>query len=91
MFMMQEQLPKSVSHNAAPAEPTGDLLDEIHAAEREQEFLDPLVLDGFPADEDQRRKTWLEVPRTVRAAIRRLHTMLNHKPKEVMVQIMKGA
>ena len=36
MFMMQEQLPKSVSHNAAPAEPTGDLLDEIHAAEREQ-------------------------------------------------------
>ena len=33
----------------------------------------------------------MRLPRAVRAAIRRLHQMVNHKPKAVMIQIMKGA
>ena len=60
-------------------------------AEKEQELLDSLKFDGFPQDEQARREAWLKLPRTVRASIRRLHTMLGHKPKAVMLQVMKGA
>ena len=33
----------------------------------------------------------MALPRTVRAAIRRLHISIGHKPKAVVLQIMKGA
>ena len=33
----------------------------------------------------------MKVPRAARASIRRLHTMIGHKPKAVMVQILRGA
>ena len=59
--------------------------------EQEQEMLDSLVLVGFPKDEYQRRKAWLSLPRSARAAIRRMHRMLSHKPRSVMLHILKGA
>jgi len=54
-------------------------------------MLDSLVLVGFPEEEYKRRKAWLSLPRTARAAIRRMHRMLSHKPKSVMLHILKGA
>ena len=51
----------------------------LEVEEREQEMLDSLVLVGFPKDEYQRRKAWLSLPRSARAAIRRMHRMLSHK------------
>ena len=45
-------------------------------AEEEQELLDSLTLDGFPIQEEARRKAWMSLPRPVRASIRRLHTMI---------------
>ena len=59
--------------------------------EKEQEMMDSLVLVGFPKEEYQRRKAWLSLPRSARAAIRRMHRMLSHKPKSVMLHILKGA
>ena len=75
--------------NAEPQQVIGTELGEN--AEQEQELLDSLTLDGFPAKEDERRKAWMSLPRATRAAIRRLHIMIGHKPKAVLVQIMKGA
>ena len=60
------------------------------AVEKEQEFLDSLQADGFPEDEQKRRTMWLKVPRATRMAIRRMHKMLHHKPKAVMLQVLKG-
>ena len=54
-------------------------------------MLDSLRLDGFPEHEQQRREAWLRLPREARASLRRLHTMIGHKPKAVMVQILRGA
>ena len=55
------------------------------------ELLDDLPLEGFPVEEAERRKAWSRVPRKARIAIRRLHNMIGHKPKDVMLQILKGA
>ena len=55
------------------------------------ELLDDLPLEGFPIEEAERRKAWSRVPRKARIAIRRLHNMIGHKPKDVMLQILKGA
>ena len=60
-------------------------------AEEEQEFLDGLKLDGFPQNEQERRELWMKLPRETRAAIRRLHHMIGHKPNSVLLHIMKGA
>ena len=96
--------PRSSGHasDAAPrssgpiddaTEPEGPAIgSELNpAAEREQEFLDSLKLVGFPDHEQARRDAWLKVPRPARAAVRRLHVMIGHKPRAVMVQIMRGA
>ena len=48
-------------------------------------------MPGFPVQVDERRAKWAAIPRRARAAIRRLHHMLGHKPREVMIQIMKGS
>ena len=58
------------------------------AAEREQELLDSLRLVGFPDHEQARRDAWLKLPRSTRAAIRRLHVMIGHNPHAVMLQIL---
>ena len=65
-------------------------MDELEIAE-EADILDTLPLAGFPKEESERRKAWSKVPRRVRLGIRRLHTMMNHKPKEVLVQVLRGA
>ena len=57
----------------------------------EQAMLDELELHGFPKDEAERRKKWSALPKEVRSAIRRLHHMFGHKPKTVLLQILKGA
>jgi len=66
-------------------------LTPTEASEQEQAMLDELVLHGFPKDEQERRSKWAKLPRKARAAIRRLHNMLGHKPKTVMLQILRGA
>ena len=53
--------------------------------------MDSLILVGFPKEEYERRKAWLSLPRSARAAIRRMHRMLSHKPKSVMLHILTGA
>ncbi|CAE7832525.1 GIP [Symbiodinium sp. CCMP2592] len=65
-------------------------MDDLELAE-EADILDTLPLAGFPKEESERRKAWSKVPRRVRLGIRRLHTMMNHKPKEVLVQVLRGA
>ena len=56
------------------------------------------VAEAFPVEARQDEveqsgysKAWSKVPRRVRLGIRRLHTMMNHKPKEVLVQVLRGA
>ena len=61
------------------------------AAEREQELLDSLKLVGFPDHEQSRRTAWMKIPRAARAAIRRLHVNIGHKPRDVMTLILRGA
>ncbi|CAE7418365.1 GIP [Symbiodinium sp. CCMP2592] len=65
-------------------------MDEEEAA-AEADFLDTLPLAGFPKEESERRREWAKVPRRVRLGIRRLHNMMSHKPKEVMIQVLRGA
>ena len=62
-----------------------------HAAEREQELLDSLKLVGFPDHEQARRDAWISLPRSTRVAVRRLHAIIGHKPRAVVLQILRGA
>ena len=57
----------------------------------EDQVLEDLPLPGFPQEEAERRKAWSKLPLKARAAIRRLHEMLGHKPTSVVIQILKGA
>ena len=59
--------------------------------DHEDDLLDTLPLAGFPKDEAERRREWAKVPRKVRIAIRRLHNMMSHKPKEVLLQVLRGS
>ena len=59
--------------------------------EQEQEFLDSLEFDGLPKSEEERLKAWRALPRLTRLSIRRLHHALGHKPKSVMIRILRGA
>ena len=65
-------------------------MDEEEIA-AEADFLDTLPLAGFPQEESERRTEWARIPRRVRLGIRRLHNMMSHKPKEVMIQVPRGA
>ena len=60
--------------------PMGPHLDP--QAEQESELLDSLQMVGFPKDEEARRQAWMSLPRETRAAIRRLHHISGHKPKQ---------
>ena len=64
---------------------------DVQELAEEADFLDTLPSAGFPKEESERRKAWSKVPRRVRLGIRRLHTMMNHKLKEVLVQVLRGA
>ena len=59
--------------------------------EYEQNLLDEMPLPGMPKDEAERRRLWAGIPRRARAAIRRMHRMIGHKPKEVLLQVLKEA
>ena len=65
-------------------------MDEEEVA-AEADFLDTLPLAGFPQKESERRREWARRPRQVRLGIRRLHNMMSHKPKEVLIQVLRGA
>ena len=65
-------------------------MDETELA-AEADLLDTLPLAGFPKEESERRREWAKIPRKVRLGIRRLHNMMNHKPKEVLIQVPRGA
>ena len=65
-------------------------MDEEEIA-AEADFLDTLPLAGFLQEESERRREWARIPRRVRLGIRRLHNMMSHKPKEVMIQVLRGA
>ena len=53
--------------------------------------MDSLKLDGFPEFERTRRAEWMKLSRSARAAITRLHHTIGHKPRAVMLQILRGA
>ena len=77
-------------------DPTGDSGQPVpgtelpEAEEMEQEELDQFVLPGMTDAEQLRKKKWLRIPRQARQALRRLHHMLDHKPKAVMRQVLKA-
>ena len=62
-------------------------------AEKGKELLDSLRLrlHVLPDHEEHRREAWLRLPRQARDSLRRLHVMVGHKPKGVMVQFLRGA
>ena len=64
----------------------GDETREVH-----DQTVEERVRMQSTSKETERHRIWLEFPREVRAAIRRLHTMVGHKPYEVMVHILRGA
>ncbi len=50
-----------------------------------------MPLPGFPTNESERRKLWLQIPRRARVAIRRLHRNLRHLRKNALVQMLRMA
>ena len=57
---------------------------QTHGEEQEIAMIEEIPLPGFPKNEAERRAKWARLPRRVRAAIRRLHVMLGHKPRNVL-------
>ena len=55
------------------------------------EFLDSLKMKGFPEDEAQGGRAWMELSRATRAAIRRMHHLIGHKLSSVLVHLLRGA
>ena len=68
-----------------------DIDKMFELSEEQQAELEELPLAGFPTEEAERRREWLKLPREARAAIRQLHKVLGHKPRNVILQILKGA
>ena len=66
-----------------------DILYRDPQQDQDDDLLETLA--GFPKDEAERRREWAEVPRRTRIAIRRLHNMMSHKPKEVLLQVVWGS
>ena len=60
-------------------------MDDADAVDLEKEMLDELPLPGNPKSERDRKRTWLQLPRRVRIAIRRLHRNFRHMPKPALV------
>ena len=58
--------------------------------EKEHYYLHQLFPKGLTVDEAVREKELLSLPKETRAAIRRLHNMLGHKPRSIMAVIMKA-
>ena len=82
--------PDAPAEDAFDTPPTiGNHLSTV--AEDEMDFLDGLKLKGFPKDEAQRRKAWMELPRATGAAIRRMHHLIGHKSNSVLIHRVRGA
>ena len=80
------------SLDAAPPEEDGAyILGMTDLEEREQEMMDRLQYEGMPKSETERRRVWLSFPREARAAVRRLHAVMDHAPRSVLIHILKGA
>ena len=66
-------------------------MDDADAVDLEKEMLEELPLPGNPKSERDRKRTWLQLPRRVRIAIRRLHRNFRHMPKPALVAMLKAA
>jgi hypothetical protein len=97
-----EETAEENSHPESGVNQNTDFFDEIVQDEdigndteellvQEREILEEMPLPGIPKDEADRKKMWLKLPRAARAAIRRLHNMFGHKPKEPLIELMKAA
>jgi hypothetical protein len=70
-------------------EDVGD--DAAEILQQEQEMLEELPLPGTPEHEKDRRRKWLTLPGSARAAIRRMRTQFGHCPKAPLCEILKAA
>ena len=59
--------------------------------EEEAELLDTLKIQGWLRDKRVRCANWTAVPRAYRCSIRRLHHLLGHRKKGILVEGLKGA
>ena len=59
--------------------------------EREADMLEQIPMPGASADERERRRKWLTLPRKARIAIRKLHNELGHVPQSVLVKILRAS
>ena len=57
--------------------------------EQEKNLLEEMPLPNMPMGEAERRAEWTRLPRTTRAAIRKMHSQFGHCPKQVLIQILK--
>ena len=62
----------------------------LEEVDRVADLLEQLPLPGHPESEKERLASWLRLPRQARVAIRRLHRILRHLPKEALVQMLRG-
>ena len=88
----EEDVPGGAPREAGGTHALQHTFDELHAICRGGESVAGEGSGSSRAQQEQaRRDAWLKLPRSLRSAIRRLHVMIGHKPKDVMIQIMKGA
>ena len=52
--------------------------------------MEEMPLPGRSKDELERKRQWLKLPRTARAAIRRMHARSGHCLKEPLIAILKA-
>ena len=60
--------------------------DAIRQAAEGRSMLEEIPLPGTPADEAERQRLWLQIPRAARAAIRRLYAAFGYPVKSVLVE-----
>ena len=68
-----------------------DVRELEQAFDEEEQMLDEIPLPALPTDEADRRQKWLQLPRTTRNAIRRLHRQFGHCPNRVLTEILKAS
>ena len=56
---------------------------------RQEELEEKLPVGELMEKESERRQKWLQAPRAVRLALRRLHTMTGHSPNSSMIQLLR--
>ena len=58
-------------------------------ADQEQEMSDSIEFVGSPNEEGARRRVWAQLPRVVRASIRRPQKIFTHKSASIMLQVLQ--